>query len=361
MARSPKFVPLLLLGVFAIGGISYITFKRLRKRNKVKCITIPEQKTFDEKVFPLVYSPTAPTIGLGESINWVANNLEEIDRNLLEHSVILFRGFSINTPESFNAFVEAFNFDNLPYVGGAAVRRQLAPRVFTANESPPSEVIPFHHEMAQAIKYPTKLFFCCTVPPDEGGETPMLLSHLIVQRLQQLYPEFIQKMESLGLRYIRVMPEEDDPTSAIGRSWKSTYQVKTREEAEKKMNEIGTEFKWNDDGSLYTKSAVVRGILQDHGKHRSGKKVFFNSSVAAYFGWQDSRNDHEKAVVFGDDSPIDPRMLQEASRIMDEICVAVPWQKGDVFLVDNLTAMHARRPFKGPRQILASLAVHDSR
>lgn len=55
----------------------------------------------------------------------------------------------MDTAERFNEFVDAFGFENFPYVGGAAVRRQLAPRVFTTNESPPSEKIPFHHEMAQ--------------------------------------------------------------------------------------------------------------------------------------------------------------------------------------------------------------------
>jgi len=359
MPRPQSLISFLVIGI-AVGGITYLIAKKLKRKSIIKCISVPEQKKFDGKVFPLVCSPEKP-ISLADSIEWISNHQDEIDRQLLDHGVILFRGFSIDSPDKFNSFIEAFGFNNLPYVGGAAVRKQLAPRVFTANESPPSEVIPFHHEMAQAVVFPTKLFFCCTVPPDQGGETPYLLSHLVVQKLNEVYPEFVSKMEALGLRYIRTMPEEDDPTSAIGRSWKSTYQVTTREEAEKKMNQVGTEFRWNKDGSLYTKSAVVRGILVDHGKHRSGKKVFFNSSVAAFLGWRDSRNDPEKAVVFGDGSPIDPIYIRKAASIMDEICVAIPWQKGDVFLVDNLTVMHARRPFKGPRQILASLAIHDSR
>jgi hypothetical protein len=68
---------------------------------------------------------------------------------LVQHGAVLFRGFPITSPDKLNQFVESFGFDNFPYVGGAAVRRQLAPRVFTTNESPPSEKIPFHHEMAQ--------------------------------------------------------------------------------------------------------------------------------------------------------------------------------------------------------------------
>ena len=47
-----------------------------------------------------------------------------------------------------------------------------------------------------------------------------------------------------GVRYIRRVPEVDDASSAIGRSWKSMYKVQTREEAEVKMTESGYEFEW---------------------------------------------------------------------------------------------------------------------
>jgi hypothetical protein len=67
----------------------------------------------------------------------------------VQHGAILFRGFPVDTPELLDKFVDAFGFDYFPYVGGAAPRRQLAPKVFTTNEAPPTEKIPFHHEMAQ--------------------------------------------------------------------------------------------------------------------------------------------------------------------------------------------------------------------
>jgi hypothetical protein len=39
----------------------------------------------------------------------------------------------------------------------------------------------------------------------------------------------------LGVKYVRIVPEEDDPSSALGRSWKSMFWVNTRTEAEAKM------------------------------------------------------------------------------------------------------------------------------
>ena len=99
----------------------------------------------------------------------------------------------------------------------------------------------------------------------------------------------------------------------------------------------------------------------DEGPHRTNEKVFFNSMVAAYTGWKDSRNDPEKAVIAGDGTPIDPIFIQAAADIMEEICVAFTWQRGDVLLLDNRTVMHSRRSFTGKRRILASLGISPER
>jgi hypothetical protein len=39
---------------------------------------------------------------------------------------------------------------------------------------------------------------------------------------------FMRSIEEKGVRYIRVMPKEDDPTSAIGRGWKSTFNCQSK-------------------------------------------------------------------------------------------------------------------------------------
>jgi alpha-ketoglutarate-dependent taurine dioxygenase len=37
----------------------------------------------------------------------------------------------------------------------------------------------------------------------------------------------------------------------------------------------------------------------------------------------------------------------------------IPWQNGDVALVDNFVVMHGRRTFTGTRKVLASLIAYD--
>jgi alpha-ketoglutarate-dependent taurine dioxygenase len=44
-------------------------------------------------------------------------------------------------------------------------------------------------------------------------------------------------------------------------------------------------------------------------------------------------------------------------RLSDLLTFDIPWQTGDVVLVDNFLAMHGRRPFEGQRRVLASLVA----
>lgn len=87
----------------------------------------------------------------------------------------------------------------------------------------------------QVPEYPGKVFFYCEIEPAEGGETPILPSHLAYQRMEKEWPEFVQKVLEHGLLYTRVLGEGDDPSSPIGRGWQSTFMTKDRTEAEKRF------------------------------------------------------------------------------------------------------------------------------
>lgn len=54
-------------------------------------------------------------------------------------------------------------------------------------------------------------------------------SDLVYDFLLKEYKEVLEKFENLGVKYIKIVPEEDDSSSALGRSWKSMFNVKTKE------------------------------------------------------------------------------------------------------------------------------------
>lgn len=166
------------------------------------------------------------------------------------------------------------------YIGGAAVRnlivgndqRMSNPQVLTTNESPPSEPIPFHHELAQTPNPPTHICFYCHTNDAEGGSTPLIRSDTVFEYLSTKYPEFIEKIEKLGVKYIKVAPEENDPSSALGRSWKAMYNVTNKEDAEKEMAKQGTTCQWLENGDCRVISAVLPAVRVSS----NGNKTFFN-------------------------------------------------------------------------------------
>ncbi|KAM7471780.1 hypothetical protein LguiA_009963 [Lonicera macranthoides] len=204
---------------------------------------IPQQRSYKGFICPAVLSPNLNAYNNNTQIpsqllpldltQAITTHKPWVDSLLHQTGAILFRGFPLTSASHFNDFVEAFGFDELPYVGGAASRTNVVGRVFTANESPLDQKIPFHHEMAQVAEYPSKLFFFCEIEPESGGETPIVLSHIMYERMKDKYPEFIEQLEERGLIYTRVLGEEDNPSSPIGRSWKYTFSTQDKSVAEK--------------------------------------------------------------------------------------------------------------------------------
>ncbi|MCL7034688.1 hypothetical protein MKW94_028773 [Papaver nudicaule] len=300
--------------------------------------------------FPAIIT-SKKTSNLSDFINNIQQQKPWLESLVHTNGALLLRGFPVYTASDFNQVVEAFGYEELPYVGGAAPRTNIVGRVFTANESPPDQKIPFHHEMAQVPEYPTKLFFYCEEEPGNGGETPIVLSYVIYEKMKVRFPEFVEKLDKDGLIYTRILGAEDDPSSPIGRGWQSTFLTKDKSIAEERAARLGMKLEWTEDG-VKSIMGPIPAIKDDKTR---GRKIWFNSMVAAYTGWKDCRNDPVKAVTFGDGTPLPSDVIHECLKLLEEECVAIPWQKSDILLIDNLAVLHSRRPFNPPRRILASL------
>ena len=312
------------------------------------------QQTEYEHVFPLVLKCRTADATLPAAIAWVRNHRDELLRQAGDHGAVLFRGLPLNSPEDCDAFVAAFGLTNYPYDQSLsnAVRINWTPRIFSANEAPADVTIYFHHEMAQTPIFPTKLFFFCQQPAEEGGETPLCRSDILFERLAERCPKFARDCEVKGVNYSNVMPSENDPQSGMGRSWKSTFRADSREQAEERLRSINYSWEWLPDDCLRATTPVFAAVREV----APGRKVFFNQLIAAFQGWKDDRNDPAKSIRFGDGTSLDREAMNVATELAYELAFDLPWQRGDAVLVDNLLTMHGRRTFRGTRKALASLA-----
>ena len=321
----------------------------------ITSVAIPAQQTHYGQPFPLVLECQSPSAPLDAAATWVAGRRDELLRQAAEHGALLFRGFPLATAEDFDRFVAAFELTNFPYEQSLsnAVRVVRTPRVFTANEAPPSVTIYLHHEMAQTPIYPSRLLFFCEQPAAQGGATPICRSDVLWEKLAQCCPQFAHDCRAKGLRYSNVMPAANDAMSGMGRSWQSTLRAGSREEAEQRLRALGYSWQWLADGSLRATTPLLPAV-RDLG---NGRTSFFNQLIAAAMGWKDTRNDPSKSITFGDGTPLDREAVQVAAQLGEELSFDVPWHKGDVALVDNYVTMHGRRTFVGSRKVLASLVA----
>lgn len=320
-------------------------------------VAIAGQQQFDE-VFPLVLQCDGPDADAAAVAPWIEQQRQQLIQQTSAHGAILFRGLPLATAEDFDKFVAAFGLINFPYEQSLsnAVRINKTDRVFTANEAPPDVTIFLHHEMAQTPVYPSRLFFFCEQPAESGGATPICRSDVLFERLSQQAAGFVRSCEEKGLRYTNVMPSAADLASGMGRSWQSTLRADSREQAEQRLAGLGYTWQWLDDGCLRATTPVLPAVRE----LPSGRKSFFNQLIAAYQGWKDARNDPSKSITLGDGTPLDHDAAMLAGQLAEELTFDIPWQRGDVALVDNFVTMHGRRSFSGTRKVLASLVAQPS-
>jgi hypothetical protein len=181
-----------------------------------------------------------------------------------------------------------------------------------------------------------------------------LRSDIVYQRIAEKVPTFCKNVEAKGVIYTRIIPKEDDPASPVGRGWKSTFQCTSEEEAIRAAAKLGVHLEWLENGDVKTVSPVLPAVKTLTKVHN--RKVWFNSIIAAYTGCGDPRNDPKKSVCYGDNTLLNEDEVQAAVDIMEDIHVAIPWQKGDILWIDNNQVMHSRKAnFLPPRKIMAYL------
>ncbi|KAI3727275.1 hypothetical protein L1987_67088 [Smallanthus sonchifolius] len=314
-------------------------------------VELPEQKSYsDGVVFPVVLSPTTNTVVTTVFEEAIRAEKPWLESLLQKSGVILFRGFPVNTASDFNDVIEAFGYPEFSYLGGRAHRTQIIGRVYTANESPLDKRIPFHHELSYNVDFPSKLFFYCEEEPGKGGETGIVLSHIIHEKMKERHPELVAKLEEHGLTYISITGDEDHPTAVGGIGWKSAYMTDDKNIAEERAAKVGAKLEWM--GNAVKSIAGPRQAIRfDKGSQR--KTWFLNHGFEPV---KSNNDDHDSYFEVGNGDLIPVHSINDCMKIMEEECVAIPWKKGDVMLVNNLMVLHNRMPLlKPPRRILASL------
>ncbi|WP_438036029.1 TauD/TfdA family dioxygenase [Sorangium sp. So ce204] len=300
---------------------------------------------------PLVVSPARG----GEGIMKVFPALrEQVERSLPEHGGILFRGFQVDDVAGFREFCAAFGHPLLGYEFGSTPRTKITEGVYSSTEYPAHQHIPLHNEQSYSREWPLKIWFYCAVAPGEGGETPIADSREVYRRVDRRIRErFVEH----GLMYVRNFG------NGLDVPWPQVFNTDSRDAVDEFCRRHGIACEWKDDGELRTRQ-ICQAVARHPG---TGDMVWFNQAHLFHISGLEpevrealldavGEDELPRNVYYGDGEPIEDSILDEVRGVLGELQVAFPWETGDIMMLDNMLAAHARNPFKGARRVIAAMA-----
>lgn len=301
------------------------------------------------QTFPIVMEPASPDL---DPVAWALAHREQIEATLCRHGGILLRGFGLRTPQEFEQFAEAIE-PGLYGAYGDLPKKEGGRNTYRSTPYPEREMILFHNESAHLPRWPRKQWFFCELPSPVGGATPIVDCREMYRRLPR---ELADRFESKGLRYVRTFNDKLDV------SWRDFFKTDSREEVEARLRASGTGFAWLDADTLQTREHCPAVIAHPV----TGERSFFNQVQLHHTACLDPEVRRDlleivgpqrmpRQVMFGDGSPIGDDVMALIGELYEACAVRFAWRQGDVVMLDNMLAAHARDPYQGPRKIVVAM------
>lgn len=320
---------------------------RVSDRDLVKTGTLaPDQS------LPLLVEPAMDGVNL---IDWASGQREVVEEHLSRHGGVLFRGFGIDSPEKLERLIGALSTSPLRYTERSSPRSQVAGNIYTSTDYPPERSIFLHNEQSYNLAFPLRITFCCLVPAERGGATPIADSRRVLAGID---PDVRARFEREGYRYVRNFGD------GFGLSWQEAFQTSDPAEVESYCRNHAIEWEWKEDGKRL-RTRQLRRTVAVHPRNRQrswfNHLTFFHVSslepdVQASLRAEFQEEDLPNNTYYADGSSIDPDVMEHLREVYDRETVRFPWVRGDVLMLDNMLVAHGREPFTGERRVVTGMS-----
>ncbi|NVM79668.1 amino acid adenylation domain-containing protein [Duganella sp. SG902] len=307
-----------------------------------------------DRPFPLVVEASSDI----DAVAWARTQRDFIDSALARHGGILFRNLGLDTPQQFESFAEIIEPEL--YGGyGDLPKKEGGRNTYRSTPYPERQMILFHNESAHLDRWPRKQWFYCEQPSPVGGATPIVDCREMLRRLPE---ELVREFERKGLLYVRTF------TDRLDVPWREFFKTDSRADVEQRLGQAGIEWRWLPNDELQTRTRCPAVITHPV----TGERVFFNQVQLHHVSCleEEGRNDlmslvgaerMPRQVYFGDGGIIPDETMAIIGQAYEDCAVRFDWRKGDVVMLDNMLAAHARDPFEGPRKIVVAMGAMFNR
>lgn len=288
--------------------------------------------------------PTFPDLGITITSD---EALADLDTNTViaqfkEHGALLFSGFHADL-QDFESFTNRFSTDYMTHEGGGSVRdvinrdgdQTIMSVAYSYNaQHQRSFPLALHSDRSYTKSHPPIMWFCCKQPSEHEGETTIADGRIFYQELSEATREYLLNNP---IKYVRRYKDGE---------WQLLWQTDNRDRVAEYARENDMLLVANDDGSVQTEFQTY-AIRQD----RWGDQyVFLNSMLLVEWQERVLNRGATTAIRMPDGSKIPEAIWTELRGLEEKLTRYVPWQPGDMLMVDNTRMLHGRRAFTDPKR-----------
>lgn len=276
-------------------------------------------------LFGHIVSPAVPEARNSEISD---DDLAEVKGLYAESGFVLFRGFGFDV-DTFGPLVQSLSSEIVrhPNMLRQSVKDDRSILLVDPNET----AIPAHSELTYTPLRPEMQWFLCVKSAASGGETTVYDGHAILEAMKPATRKtFIEK---------RLKWKMEQPIPPV--IWQAQFGVRTADEAIDIFQKFdGFQFRFADDGTLtfeYVTPAIVTSKY-------NGRLAFANNYLVGGI-----------SLEFEDGTAIPSDYRWEILEVSERYAMPIPWESGDVAMIDNNRVMHGRRKFKDTTRKIAAM------